>query len=177
MINLKKDLEKYLIKNFKPLNDYISFIEQNIKEKINEEVDNKGAIFEYLDINNKKIVIYINTINSTDKYISFYMYNEFHEVIEMLDFLLYSNRNISVVRYSAIFYENDIAKIVNSGYTYENNNIIKGWKNKYIIKKEIGHHLATCDNLANLGCHIENENIDTIELSKNNQIKKLELHF
>lgn len=169
MIKLKKDLEKYLVKDFEPLNNYIDSLNQRIQTKINDDIENNGAVFEYLDIDNKKIKVYINIINDGDIYISFYLYNELLEVTEMVDFLLKINTDISVIRYSAIFYENDVAKIVNSGYTYQNNDIIKGWKNKYIIDEKAGRLLATCDNLANLGCHIENDNM--IQLNHLKMIK------
>jgi len=173
---MKKDLEKYLRKQFAPLESYISYIDEQIKSKIKDEHDYNDAYFEYLTIDNKKIIIYISTVNTLDRYISFYIYNELQEVVEMVDFLI-KNNETSVIRYSAIAYESDISKIVNSSYVYQNNNLIKGWRKTYITNKEIGHYLANCDNLANISCHIENENINVIGSVKENTVKQLKLHI
>lgn len=166
---IKEDLQKYLTQNFLPLKEYLQKLENSISTRISFKTIKESIYLEYQTNQELILKIYITTIYH-NQFISFNFYNQIGEHLEKIDFLLadktnkYLNQN--QIRYSAYIYENNLIKIVNSVYSYKDNQLVSGFRDKSILSPELGHYLLNISQLQDLHCQLKKHKLKCLSKSR-----------
>lgn len=157
-------LEKIIIKyNFNKLYDFF----ETIKEEITNEKIEQNHDTIIITANLKKeltLKIFITNQFNSMELISFYI-NKNDTTLEKIEFAIINNNNYNynrVIKHDYLTFDENITTTFNSGYLFINNNYNSGWENiRKIYYKDIENYIGK-DNIANLSCNIDNNNIEIL---------------
>lgn len=134
-----------------------------------------------------KILIFTD---SEKEWISIYKYKEKHYSYMQTEFHLYNEKGIKlyeptynrVIKYAAYLIEGDYAKLIISGFGYNNNEYVinSGWRHKRKIKKEdLSKFIISSMNLQELIMRAKDKNITFYESidEKDGDVQRLKLSY
>ena len=134
MLNLLIKNE-YELLNFLPFTDYIAFLETQGYEFASESESN-GFVEYIAQCADHKLKI-LSTKDKEKEWITFYKIREDGEHFEQVEFMLFNEYYMKtfgekdynrVIKYCAHFEDEEFTRMVTSGYSYQNNDFLGGWR-------------------------------------------------
>lgn len=122
-------------------------------------------------------IILVNIVNG--KFLSIYRYNSNKTKYEQIDVVFYNeldNGYDKVIKYSAHIEDSDFSYIVCSGFSYLNDEIVKGWKSSRIVPISDLELIQYCDdmNLTELILMTDMKSQNIVKKDMQDNVKKLE---
>lgn len=180
--------KKYELLGFIPFMEYLKKLEQENFSLLSdtEEYEWRELIFQN-DVEFLEILIFTD---SEKEWISIYKFQEKHYKYMKIEFYLYNKREIEfykpkynrVIKFASYSLEGNYAKLITSGFGYQNNEYIinSGWRHKRKIKIEDLRKIIISDmNLQELIMRAENNNLIFYENidEKDGEVQKLKLTY
>lgn len=134
MVELLKE-KNYDVMNFKPFIDYIAYLESRkyspltVEEKygwIDEKYEGENHILQILTFKDKE-----------KEWVSIYKYKNQREKFEQIEFMTFNEKYFElndsqdsnrVIYYAAHFEDEQFTRMVCSGYAYQDNELLDGWR-------------------------------------------------
>lgn len=134
MIEILKQ-KNYDATHFQPFTDYIAYLESLGYKHISTEESHGDIIEKYEGVDHNLKII---TMKDTEKeWISIYKSRTDEGNFEMIDFMIlyeeYQKRSNCwdynrIIKYAAHFEDEEFTSMVCSGYTYQDDNLLSGWR-------------------------------------------------
>lgn len=180
--------KKYELLEFTPFIEYIKQLEQENFELLS---DNEEYGWRELIFSNEKEFLEILIFTDLEKEcISIYKFKEKHYNYSQTEFHFYTKKGEKfykpkcnrVIKFAEYFIEEEYAKLITSGFEYQDNEYIisTGWRHKRKIEKEeLNKIIISGMNLQELTMRTEKQNLEFYECidEEKGEVRKLKLSY